>query len=194
MSVSRERHKPIAVFESDRNASVYAHYVTTRQNRAMPRREDIDPSRIVRQLPYVYMVRVVHHADGDVSFRITLMGTELVAILKQEGKDRFVRELKLGGFEKVWRESMLCCLEHKIPLVAIDSVNMSSGLLVEFEHLALPLSENGTDVDRIFGCFDFPRVGEEWIEANLDQVQWDPANTVDVPKRLLITNLTVPIE
>lgn len=194
MAAERRQGVSVSVFESDRNAAIYAYYITARGERAMPTRGDIEPSRLKKHLPYVYIVQALRQEHDDVRFRITLMGSELVEVLKQNGTGRFIRELDLGGFEHVWRDSILSTFNSGRPVVALDRLTMKSGLEIDLEHLVLPLSEDGKQVDRIFGCFDFPRRSDAWIKDNLEQVEWSDSIQVEVPKRLLITNLDIPIE
>jgi len=138
------------------------------------------------------LVKPLLEGGGETRFHVRLMGTELVEILKQEGKDRFIGQLDLGGFESVWRESLLCSYTSKMPVVALDRVRMNNGFELEFEHLVLPLSHDGSDIDRIFGCFDFPRFSDEWLTRNLDEVHWAGPVQIEVPKRLVISQLDVP--
>ena len=159
----------------------------------MPARAEVDPSKLKRQLPYLYIAQVTRQ-DGDHFFKISLMGTELVEILKQEGKDRYVRELDLGGFESSWRQSLLYALSTKAPTVAVDRVHMKTGLVVELEHLVMPLSDNDQDVDRFIGCLDFLGHDDAWIRERLDHVDWSTVIDLELPKRLVITNLNVPLE
>ena len=194
MILTRRPGATVSVFESNRNAEVYAYYIITRGNRPMPSRADIDPAKFKKHLPYVYMAKVVREDDDDHRFQISLMGTELVEVLKQDGKGRFIRELDLGGYEHAWRESILSAFKSKSPAVTMDRILMKSGLEINLEHLVLPLSDDGEHVDRIFGCFDFPHYTDEWISENLDQVDWANAVQIEVPKRLLITNLELPLD
>jgi len=185
--------KTRAVFESTRNASVYAYYIGACGENAMPRRQDIDPARMKAQLPYIYMVQVVRDESAP-RFKFRLMGTELVNVLKQDGTGAFVRDLDLGGWEKEWRACLMYAAEAKVPVVALDKVTHESGLLVNVEHLAMPLSEDGDTVDRVFGALDFLGFRETGVEQALSEVNWSQLENVEVPKRLIITNLALPLE
>lgn len=181
------------VFESDRISSVYSYYIAVRRDRAMPARADIDPSAIKRQLPYVYICQVERVKDGP-AFRFRLMGTELVTVLREEGTGRYIRELNLGGYEQTWRESALAAYRARCPIVAIDAIALKTGFSVEAEHLMLPLSEDGEQVDRLLGAIDFLGYTDDQLTRVFEQVDWADVDRVEVPKRLLITNLAMPID
>lgn len=181
------------VFESNRISSVYSYYITVRRDKSMPSRSDVDPAAIKRQLPYVYMCQVEDTEEGP-SFRLRLMGTELVDVLREEGTGRYIRELNLGGYEVTWRESALAAYQARCPIVSVDSIELKSGFSVDAEHLMLPLSDDGQHVSRLLGAIDFLGYTDEEVARVFEQVDWADLDKVDVPKRLLITNLAVPID
>jgi hypothetical protein len=181
------------VLESRRVAAVYGHYVAARGNRRMARRRDIDPASIRQQLPYLYIVQV-ERSGGELHFRFRLMGTELVHVFKREGTGGYVRELELGGWEVEWRNSLVYAVETKVPVVAVDKIKLSNGRELEVEHLALPLSDDEVTVDRVIGAIDFLVLPESELKDVLAKLDWSATKHVDVPKRLMITNLALPLD
>ena len=179
------------IFESSRSAALFQHYRQISGMRPMPSRADLDPSDFKRDLPYVYLVKVVDQGGDDIGFRISLMGTELVLVLKRDYTGQYVREMELGGLEAAWRTSLLQAWEHRTPMVALDRVQMANGTNLEFEHLALPLADDQGNVERFFGCFDFLRYNDDWINQNADQIDWSDRIKIRVPKRLLISHLDI---
>lgn len=50
------------------------------------------------------------------------------------------------------------------------------------------------DVDRMFGCFDFPGLDDRQLMSKLSRLDWSTSVEVEVSKWLLITNLAVPLD
>ncbi len=181
----------ISVFESGRTARLFQHYKSLCGSRDMPSRAELDPADFKHHLPYVYIAKIVDRGAGDIGFQITLMGTELVYVFKQDFTGKLVRDIDLGGLEGVWRTSLLHAFEHRTPMVALDRVRLSNGTELDLEHLALPLADDHRTIDRMFGCFDFPRLNDDWLKQNAAQIDWSKKARVRVPKRLLISRLDV---
>jgi hypothetical protein len=85
-------------------------------------------------------------------------------------------------------------VETKVPVVAVDKIKLSNGRELEVEHLALPLSDDEVTVDRVIGAIDFLVLPESELKDVLAKLDWSATKHVDVPKRLMITNLALPLD
>lgn len=173
------------VFESVLNTQVYNHYVGACHEDQVPSRRDLDLFTRPGDLPYLYIVDVIAR-DDDTSFKIRLMGTGMVDILRHEGTGQLVRDLPLGGLEQSWRDTLLYLLEQRRPIVAIDRLILSTGLAIELEHLALPLSRDGDTIDQILGAIAFLGYSHERVTAADDDIGWSDVAAVHVPKRFVV--------
>ena len=114
---------------------------------SMPRRDDLVPERIVALWPHILMVDVIGEG-ADYYFR--LVGQRLVdAYGEQTG-----RKLSVATVPEVVRERCRqifgYCLDHGMPTYAYWSEAASDRRpLIDVEALCLPLSSNGTALDRI---------------------------------------------
>jgi hypothetical protein len=81
----------------------------------------------------------------------------------------------------------------KLPVVDESSITTQTGIKLAVEHVALPLSEDGTTVDRIFGSIDFFSHSENELRAMLPQLDWKKISSIELGKRIIISNLRFQI-
>ena len=180
------------VLASRKNAVIYAHWVNACQERMMPRRQDIAPDQIKSQLPYVYIAEVMTD-DLGTWFRFRLMGTKLVENLKQEGTGKMLLDLQIGGWEVEWRKNLVHVLNMKMPVVDESTITVESGVKLDVEHLALPLSEDGATVSRILGAIDFYGVDERKLSESIQSLDWETISSIELEKRIIISNLRIQL-
>ncbi len=180
------------VLASRRNASVFAHWIHARGDRDMPNRAQIDPNLIKAELPYVYIAQVMRDDDG-IWFKFRLMGGNLVQNFKIEGSERILLDLQIGGWEEEWRRNLLCAVKMRMAVVDEATITTEAGIKLNIEHLALPLSEDGVVVDRIFGAIDFLTKSEHDLSVVLPQLSWSSVNQVELEKRIIISNLRITL-
>jgi len=180
------------VLASRKNAAIYAHWVNARGDREMPQRKDIDPEKIKHELPYVYIAQVMRD-EGGIWFRFRLMGTKLVENLKTEGTGRMLLDLQIGGWEVEWRKNLLQVTKMMLPVVDESTVTTETGLRLDIEHLAMPLSDDGVTVDRVLGAIDFYNLDEYKLAAALPNLDWNAISTIDLEKRIIISNLRIQL-
>lgn len=180
------------VLASRKNAAIYAHWVNACAGADMPKRMDIDPEQIKQELPYVYIAQVMRD-EGGIWFRFRLMGTKLVENLKQEGTDRMLLDLQIGGWEVEWRKNLLQVTKILLPVVDESTITTETGLKLDIEHLALPLSEDGVTVDRVLGAIDFYNMSAQNLAAALPALDWNAISTIELEKRIIISNLRIQL-
>jgi hypothetical protein len=180
------------VLASRLNAAVYAHWVAACGGRDIPARSDIKPESITRELPYLYIAEVMRDEAG-MWFRFRLMGTKLVENLKQEGTGKMLLDLQVGGWEVEWRKNLVYATQIKLPVVDESTIHTESGLRLDIEHLALPLSTDGINVDRVFGAIDFYNSSEKSLSVALPMLDWNAISSIELEKRIIISNLRIQL-
>jgi hypothetical protein len=180
------------VLASRKNALIYSHWVNACGVRGMPRRADINPEEIRHELPYIYIAEVMKD-DLGTWFRFRLMGTKLVEHLKQDGTGKMLLDLQIGGWEVEWRKNLVHVINMKMPVVDESTITVESGLKLDIEHLALPLSEDGETVARIFGAIDFYGVDEQKLRASIGDLNWQSISSIELAKRIIISNLRIQL-
>jgi hypothetical protein len=184
------------VLASRKNAHVYAHWVTACGKKTMPNRHemqpDVMPIDLLPELPYLYIAEVMRDELGT-WFKFRLMGTGLAERLKQDGTGKMLLDLQIGGWEEEWRKNLVSTMQAKLPVVDESTIKTEAGLVLDIEHLALPLSEDGVNVDRIFGCIDFFGANEAELSKIIPELDWTKISSVELAKRIIISNLRIQI-
>lgn len=119
-----------------------------RADRDMPARGDIDPAEIVPLLPHVMLVDVAHD-PLDFSFR--LVGTEVVHRYGREFTGRRLLDLDLDHVKQQVFEEYSLSVERGQPEYFVDDYMMTDGRVMHFERLLMPLSDDGRQVNMLFG-------------------------------------------
>ena len=180
------------VLASRRNATLYAHWVTASLRKAMPTSKDIGPATLspdlIPDLPYIYIARVMRDELGT-WFKFRLMGSNLGDRLQQDGTGRMLLDLQIGGWEEEWRRNLVQTVQMKLPVVDESIIKTEAGYDLDIEHLALPISEDGTTVDQIFGSIDFIGQTEADLQKMIPQLDWKKITSVELAKRIIISNL-----
>jgi hypothetical protein len=126
----------------DRLIDLYAYWLEKKEDRAMPRREDIDPGEISQLLPHIMVVDV----DGD-KFRYRMVGSALDGVIGVNATGRYIDEMMppgayanyvIGIFAELMRE--------KVPIYAECE---HADLEVEPHatlRLVMPLTDDGASV------------------------------------------------
>ena len=178
------------VLASRRNSAVFSHWVQARHDKEMPTRKEIDPHLIKAELPYVYIAEVMHDDDG-VWFKFRLLGSNLVRNLKLQGSDHVLLDLQIGGWEEEWRKNLLFAVKMKMPVVDEATIKTETGHDLNIEHLALPVSEDGVAVNRVFGAIDFLTKSDHERDVVLPELSWAKISQIGLEKRIIISNLRV---
>jgi hypothetical protein len=184
------------VLTSRRNAHVYAHWVAACGKKSMPNRlemqPDVIPVDLLPELPYIYIAEVMRDELGT-WFKFRLMGTSLTERLQQDGTGKMLLDLQIGGWEEEWRRNLVYTVQMKLPVVDESTITAENGTKLDVEHVALPMSEDGTNVDRIFGSIDFFSHSEKELRTMLPQLDWKKISSVELAKRIIISNLRFQI-
>lgn len=115
--------------------------------RMAPSRADIRPADIPRILPHLLLLDVL---ESGMDFHIRLMGTHVVNGLGADLTGRYLSEVAGGGDENPMLTLARQAVETRVPnILGYRRLRPSGRLVILSEAIALPLSENGRDIDRI---------------------------------------------
>lgn len=132
---------------------VKAYWNAKRGARLMPRRADIDPFELRRHLPYLSLLEVVR-PEAELDFRFRLLGTEITGHLGRDSTGKTVREVYTLADPELLRwmlDSCTAVVEKKLPVLAHGTLRAVAKEFISFDTLLLPLSEDGEEVNMLFG-------------------------------------------
>ena len=136
---------------------LYQYWLEKRGTVLAPKRTDMDPVDLVFILPSLYIIEVI---GPPYRFRFRLAGTGLVKEYGGELTGKFADEIDLDGksgelilaeYEKAVRDA------H--PIAAKWHYVKNDGRELQYEHLVLPLSSDGKNIDMLFGAAAMKGIG-----------------------------------
>lgn len=113
-----------------------------------PVRSAIEPSKIKRILPYIF---IVERLDGEKSdYRFRLVGTGIVDI-EGECTGRLLSELfpDRDKYSNVWKQYDECCMG--VTYIRHQTLGWRGKKYIEYETVLLPLYGDGENVDYLIG-------------------------------------------
>jgi hypothetical protein len=116
-------------------------------------RQHIEPTELGALLPWIMLVEVIRPTDGDLRYRIRLVGTEVVAIQGSDGTGRFVEDVLdekpaaaiIRGYDEIVRS-------HE-PQYRKGVVATAGRDHVPYRRIAFPLARDGENVDMLIFVF-----------------------------------------
>lgn len=124
---------------------LYAYWRRQRGARAMPRRADIMPGEIPRLLPHI---QIVDRVDGR--YRYRLSGTAINEAYGREHSGKFLDAVLTPDRLRLAIETYDQLYAAKRPLVARSVLLTRDDRRVVALRLMLPLSDDGTTVNKVF--------------------------------------------
>ncbi len=128
---------------------LYDYWNQKRGSRFAPTRGDIDPIDFPRLLPHLCMYKV--HLD-PLEYEATLMGTAIVDMWGVDYTGKYMKDIVLGPIYPSVRMHFDNVIIDKKPTLHDLDASWIDKDYIKYSRLMLPLSENGTDVDRLFVC------------------------------------------
>jgi hypothetical protein len=123
-----------------------------RGDRAMPSRQDIDPTAIPKLLPYVFMYNVV--ADGG-GYSIRLAGEEVVRLVGHTGRPAGSTMTPLGSATLI--TVLDAVTAERVPKFRAGKAFWHPDRMhQDYEGCFLPLSSDGKTVNIVLGGVKFP--------------------------------------
>lgn len=117
----------------------------------LPARADLEPSQIVRLLPYLFLVDVV---AGSGRFRYRLVGTRITEWSGGDATGWYMDDPRCGSGGAVLQALHAEVAASGRPLATTGEEALFKGSLLLFDRLLLPLAADGRTVDMILGCAD----------------------------------------
>jgi hypothetical protein len=158
-------------------AAMRAYWTRKRGERALPRRQDIVPAEIKEWLPSVLLVDAI---EGGADFRYRLVGLRLHQFFPTVPTGKLMTEA-LTPFGKDTIEITLKTYRSVMTLREPLRIKGDGAWYGQepkyFEAILTPLSDDGVNVNMIFGAFDFmwDLAGLKLPEESLDERAWNAA-------------------
>jgi hypothetical protein len=124
------------------HVDLYRYWLDKRGSRAMPPRSRLDPGDIRALLPYMVLTERV-----DDQFRYRLVGTAVVQEFGYDPTGGFVGSYLEPGSAAAARAIHERAFMTAHPIFATGEFKAGSGTIHQVSQLALPLSDNGADVN-----------------------------------------------
>ncbi len=135
--------------------ALYQYWDAVRGNRAMPSRQDIDPTAIPKLLPYIFMYDVVAEGGG---YTIRLAGEELVRFVGPNPKGQPAGSTMTPRGAAMLIKVLDAVATERVPKFRAGKAYWQPNREYrDYEGCFLPLSSDGQTVDIIFGGIKTPR-------------------------------------
>jgi len=137
---------------------LFGYWNEVRGDRAIPRRFEIDPSKIAGLLPSTF---ILERVDGE-TFRFRLAGTRVCELFGYELRGSNF----LHGWSSIDRAALVRHLSALAKQGAVEVIHMEAAPVARpstpFELILLPLKHTGEDIDRVLGAFS-PLQEPHWL-------------------------------
>jgi hypothetical protein len=136
--------------ESPLMRQAYRYWEEKRRGRLAPSRADIDPVEMKDFLAHVVLIDVERSPRR---YRFRLMGTAFAEQYGEEVTGRYLDELDFGdamkGVLAVYDRVVATCEPGYTKATSYKKVD---GRIIRFERIALPLSDDGENVNMVMSC------------------------------------------
>lgn len=129
---------------------LYDYWRSCADMRAMPARGDIDPILMQDHLPSICLIDILH---GFTDAVVRLAGTRIKEVYGFELTGKCLGDLEWGDRTDYWCSVYQSVLEKKAPLHGAIQGPISEREHIKLYWLRLPLSDNGSSVNKIL-CYD----------------------------------------
>lgn len=116
----------------------------------LPGRQDIHPEEIAGLLPYLMLYDVLSTSDGN-RYRIRLMGTHVVEMFGPGETGHFLDEVADPTGYPAIRHRLDEVVASRQPSFGRARVVRAERDFIEFNHITLPLAQDGETVDMLIG-------------------------------------------
>jgi hypothetical protein len=134
---------------------LHAYWLSKKGSLVAPPRSAIDPAEIVKLLPNICLIDVIGNPP---LFRFRLFGTNLVAAYGRDLTGDFLNEIDMGALgPQIANEVTRVVQERRPQAVRITVTKQEDGRHLQYERIALPLSNDGQTVNMILCGFAIER-------------------------------------
>jgi hypothetical protein len=127
---------------------ILSYWRAKKGDRPFPSRADIDPMEFRRELPRVMMAEVSY---DPLDFRYRVAGTGLFAMHGRELTGKRARELEPPEFGALIHGHYADAVERRAPVLHLIELTLDY-LTTSYARIILPLSSDGTVIDRLITC------------------------------------------
>lgn len=125
---------------------LYEDWEARRRGREFPTRRDFDPCDLGYALGYLSLIDVL---QNPLRFRFRLQGTGVVDRVGRDSTGTFIDEMKDRRHCAMATEHFTAVLETRRPVVKVRRAYVTDVRVWNCEILAVPLSNNGVDIDML---------------------------------------------
>jgi len=125
-------------------AELHAYWDKLRAGRAMPPRAEVDPAAIASHLRRVHLLSV----EGPQTFRFRIYGGGVTNPDAVDMTGRTTMDYSIPGFSSLVTRHLAECAAAAKP-IAYEVIARLDGEPYEYAFIALPLSDNGRDVNML---------------------------------------------
>ena len=152
METGDDSHPIASALRYDSLRQALAYWESKRRGRPMPARRDLDPIEIPRLLPWVLLIDVLR---DPLDFRYRLIGTEVVAVSRDDFTGTRFSDLPGKGSDSVIWDNCLTVVRSKAPFSRRPPYVGPRDDVHSGQNLLMPLSSDGEQVDMIFQLIAF---------------------------------------
>lgn len=127
----------------------YAYVMSKRRDGCLSSRSQIDPMDMVEWLAHTELLEVVNQGE---TFRYRMAGGEIERIFHGRLHGHRLEDVFTGDVLDFKLLMFRRCAENRTILLSNNTLERGGRTLLEYERILIPLSENGRDVDMLFGC------------------------------------------
>lgn len=147
------------------------YWLTARGTRAMPAREDIEPTDVPRLLRHIVLTDVSH---DPLTFRYRLIGTFVTELAGRDVTGRTLDERLYGKRTDDILWAYRQCISRRAPLAVRERVQFSDRDWVTVEALMLPLGADDRRIDMVLSGVDIiPDNGDVPPDGVSYVIKWD---------------------
>lgn len=148
----------------------YADWETRRRGREFPARRDFDPWDLRYALGYISLLDVLR---DPLRFRFRLQGVGIAERIGMDMTGKFVEAMPDRRHYHMAMEHYSAVIEARGPAVRMRRAYVTDARVWNCEVLAVPLSNNGADIDMLMSCLAWdeggaPKYSAVPIDAGFD--------------------------
>lgn len=134
--------------DCDTRIRQFAEYLASKTpSGRLPGRQHIVPSEIPDLLPFLAIYDVIREANGNLRYRVRLLGTHVVELFGEDPTGRFMDEFLPASRTEEVVERYHEVVQSKEPRYYADELVREGRKHVRFQRAAFPLARNGEEVD-----------------------------------------------
>lgn len=125
-------------------------YIISRQwGGRLPSRSRIDPLDMAKWLDHTELLDVINHGE---TFRYRIAGGEIERVFQSHMHGRRLEQVFTGEVLSFKLLMFRRCVENRVAILSNNTLEREGRSVLKYERILIPMSEDGINVDIIFGC------------------------------------------